>query len=80
MTCREVIDFLMDYLDGELAETRRVVFEHHLSRCLACVAYLHNYQQTIQVEEGAFREPDEALESVPEELIQAILAARASQN
>ena len=77
MTCRELIDFLMDYLEGELSEAQRQAFEHHLSRCPDCVAYLAAYKDTIQLGKQAFAEQDgDVPEEVPEELVRAILASR----
>ena len=77
MTCREVADFLMTYLDGELPDRQRVAFEGHLSTCPECVAYLQSYRQAVQLGKGAFADPDApAPTEVPEELVQAILRAR----
>ncbi len=77
MTCREFIGFLMEYLSGELAASERAVFERHLALCSSCVAYLQNYQQTIELSRASFQDPDARVpEDVPEELVQAILAAR----
>ena len=74
MTCREILDFLMDYLDGGLSSAQRAVFEEHLAICTSCVAYLHNYQQTVKV--GKSLAAADQGEDVPEELVEAILAAR----
>jgi predicted anti-sigma-YlaC factor YlaD len=62
----------MDYLDGELAEAIRVIFEEHLGECPDCVAYLQSYAMTVKLTH-ADREtkPNEP----PEDLIRAILAA-----
>jgi anti-sigma factor RsiW len=38
MTCRELIDFLMSYLDGELPAAQNRSFEDHLDLCPACTA------------------------------------------
>jgi anti-sigma factor RsiW len=77
MTCRDFIEFLMQYLSGELSEADRREFDHHLSICRACVAYMKAYQQAVELGKTAF-EPSEAEvpADVPEELISAILAAR----
>src|SRR5438876_7946111 len=40
ITCRELIEFLHLYLDGELPPERVVEFERHLSVCDSCVHYL----------------------------------------
>ena len=76
MTCREFVDFLMEYLAQELAPTERAAFEEHLAGCRACVAYLKTYQETIRLGKLAYREDDPLPEEVPEELVQAILHAR----
>jgi anti-sigma factor RsiW len=73
VTCREVTDFLLEYLSGELPAAQRKVFDEHLAECPDCVTYLTTYQQTIQLEKAAFAHADEA---IPKELVQAILAAR----
>jgi anti-sigma factor RsiW len=63
----------MDYLDGTLPGTQRAIFEEHLGECSACVAYLQSYQATIRLSKMTRAN---APENAPEDLIQAILAAR----
>lgn len=77
ITCRELIDFLMDYLNGELPPEQRTPFEKHLAACLACRDYLQSYRDTIQIAKGACGGSAEpALPPIPEELVKAVLAAR----
>ncbi len=81
MTCREVYDFLMDYLDGELAPPQAAEFERHLKLCPPCVAYLESYRKTIELERSCCSPPEaDAAGQVPEELIRAILAARSKSS
>ena len=75
MTCRELSDFLADYLEGELAGPRRALFDDHLARCPACVRYLDQYREVVRLGR-ACGEEHPAPGDVPEELIQAILASR----
>jgi predicted anti-sigma-YlaC factor YlaD len=49
--------------------------DEHLAVCPECVAYLQNFRATIAVTKHAC-EDDPALAQIPEELVQAILAAR----
>lgn len=78
MTCQEVADFLLDYTAGELADDVRVQFERHLSNCLNCREYLSIYRVTTTLGRHALDRADDAIEAgVPEELVAAILAARA---
>jgi anti-sigma factor RsiW len=79
--CREFIDFLMAYLDGELDPPTRALFEDHLQVCPACVAYLESYRATVELGREALRgaRGDEPVPTeVPEDLVRAVLAARSA--
>jgi anti-sigma factor RsiW len=77
VTCQEVADFLMDYLNGELSQPQRAVFETHLCICPDCVAYMQSYEITIKASKAAWDQVhDRDANDVPEDLIRAILAAR----
>jgi anti-sigma factor RsiW len=73
VTCRDVIEFLIDYCDGALPPNERALFDAHLAECPDCVAYLKNYEQTVRLEKYAFDEPPG---EIPTPLVNAILAAR----
>jgi len=72
VTCREVIGFIMDYIDGALAAGERREFEKHLAVCRSCVAYLKTYELTLRMETAARIEDV----TVPEELVRAILSSK----
>ena len=77
ITCRELIEFLMAYLDGELPGEERDRFEEHLAVCPACVAYMKTYEQSVRLGRKAFGDASgSASPDVPEDLVKAILAAR----
>ena len=77
ITCREFEDFILAYLEGELPERKRFVFELHLKVCRDCRDYLAAYRRTMEVSKRAFAQPDDPVpEAVPEDLVKAILAAR----
>lgn len=74
ITCRQLIEFIGDYVAGELDADARSAFERHLSACGSCQAYLESYRTTMTlVKELA---TDEPAEDVPEELVAVILANR----
>lgn len=75
-SCRELVEFLMDYCDGQLPPEQRASFEKHLSHCPPCLAYLKTYQQAICLGKQACAEEIEKSPKMPEELVKAILAAR----
>ena len=74
LTCQEVIEFLFAYVEGELPAAERARFDQHLAVCPHCVDYVQGYRESIRLGKAAFAEVDE----VPEELVDAILAARRS--
>jgi anti-sigma factor RsiW len=77
LTCRECVEFLMEYLDDTLSIEVRTTFERHLTACANCVRYLESYRTTTRVCKKAFEVRDQdGMPAVPEELIQAILASR----
>jgi anti-sigma factor RsiW len=80
VTCRELADFIIDYVGGTLPSDVRRTFEHHLGICPNCVNYLANYQASIALGRGVFKADDKAAaeSGAPEELIAAILAARSA--
>ena len=77
MKCKDFNDFLGEYLEGELEDKTRTVFEAHLQICPPCVGYLDSYKDVILVGKVCCGDPDaEAPEDAPQSLIAAILAAR----
>ena len=77
LTCRELVEFLDDYIAKDLAGAELASFEKHLSDCPPCVAYLETYRQSIRMGRAALRATDERIpDAVPEDLLSAILAAR----
>lgn len=78
MTCREIYDFLDDYVDAALPPPVRDDFASHLTRCESCRRYMATYLQTKDVVIAAERalDADAAPAIPPEELIQAVLDAR----
>lgn len=78
MTCKDVLDFLMMYLDSELPPKEREQFERHLRVCTSCVNYLESYRATVRAGKRAMQvgDSDPAEACVPPGLIKAIREAR----
>ena len=76
MTCRELIEFLADYLDGELPADQRGQFDLHLDICPDCVSYLRTYRESIKLCKKAHSDEAEKIcSAVPQELVDAILSS-----
>jgi anti-sigma factor RsiW len=79
MTCKQLVEFLEQYLAGELAVGVRENLESHLETCANCRRYLSSYQHTVRLAAFSAKHPDDAPPpEVPEELVQAVLSARRS--
>lgn len=78
MTCRELIEFLIEYTDGHLAPEVRAEFDQHLRACASCVAYLATYRKTIELARSSMCDDADSPvpASVPRDLVAAILSAR----
>jgi anti-sigma factor RsiW len=76
MTCRELIDFLMDYVSGEVSPDERARFDEHLAVCPHCRAYLQNYRETVIATKAAHEPTKLDSPQMPPELVKAILSAR----
>ena len=77
MTCQELAEFIMDYVDGALPEEQHTTFEDHLAVCPSCIEYLKSYKTTKAVLDDLGCDAQEQVPvEVPEELVSAILAAR----
>ncbi len=77
ITCAEFEEFVLRYLDNELTEKQRSVFEWHLRLCRECREYLAAYQRALEVTRAELSEPHAPVGTdMPEDLIKAILDAR----
>lgn len=78
LTCREFVDFLMDYLEGALDADTRGTFEGHMGACPSCETYLDTYRETVALGNKVLCDPPDSPvpDDVPEDLVAAILAAR----
>lgn len=70
ITCRELIEVLLDFESGELAAEPREHVERHLEHCSSCVAFLETYRLTIKLSR---RLPRPALPVALKQRLEAIL-------
>lgn len=79
ITCAEFEQFIDDYLNNDLNAKEFRTFDWHLKLCRECRDYLEAYRHSIALgkkvfaaEQGETAVPD----TVPEDLLQAMLEAR----
>ena len=79
ITCRELIEFIGDYVADELPAAQRDEFEKHLAVCPECQQYFESYKTTMRLGRVVFEHADDPVPNdVPADLIKAILAARSN--
>jgi anti-sigma factor RsiW len=66
MTCRQGVDFLIDYLEGTLPAESRALVDAHVAGCPRCVAFIRSYGDTPRLLRDATtqRLPADARESL----------------
>ncbi|MBX3378501.1 MAG: zf-HC2 domain-containing protein [Phycisphaeraceae bacterium] len=77
ITCRELIDFIADYMDNRLPAEHLREFERHLAVCPSCVNYLDAYRKTVALGKSMVIPSDTPARGLaPEGLLKAIKEAR----
>jgi anti-sigma factor RsiW len=47
ITCRDLVELVTDYLEGQIAEVQRHAIEEHLGDCPGCDEYVRQMRLTI---------------------------------
>jgi len=69
LNCRELVELVTAYLEGDLSSGERKRFDAHLSACDGCTMYVEQMRRTIELT-GTLR-----LEDVSREAEEALLGA-----
>jgi hypothetical protein len=77
MTCREFVECVGAYYEGDLPAYQQSAFADHFAGCLTCRAYLGAYETTARLVRTALKTTDENLsDDLHEELVRSILKHR----
>ncbi len=49
LRCRDIVDLLGEYIDGELDPATAHALEAHLAGCQECTAFIKTYRGTVRV-------------------------------
>ena len=69
MNCLEMVQFLSDYIDGDLDASLREVIDRHGGECPPCRAFVRTLSHTVEIVKSHPREP------LPPDLKMALLEA-----
>lgn len=70
VTCREVAELLIDFVDGTLPEMQMITLQQHICACPPCMFYMETYQDTIEATHAL---PEEPLPAEFENRLRAVL-------
>lgn len=48
LTCKELVELVTSYLEGQLSPAERARFEVHITSCGACVAYYDQMRRVVR--------------------------------
>ena len=74
LSCRELVEFLDDYIESRLPAGRLAVFERHIAVCGDCRDFIAGYRRAQHAACVALA--DVVALPLPDDLVRAILAAR----
>lgn len=77
MTCEQLVDRLVEYVEGDLDPQHALQVESHARECPDCDHFVKTYQATIAVAERALTQamPAEVRQSLEQRLRRAITGA-----
>jgi len=53
ISCQQLIDFCLDYIEGALPQDEQARFKTHLARCRDCLIFFETYQKTPEISREA---------------------------
>lgn len=75
VVCRQLVEMVTDYLDGDLDPIEREAVEAHLSGCGDCAGYVRQVRRMLELTAGPGRRDD-----VPVELLDSLTARYREQH
>lgn len=80
LTCGEFEEFVQAYHDDELSAQQRRIFDRHMHMCPMCEVSFQSYLRAVEMGRKVCASEDAAApDDLPEELVRAILEARAAR-
>jgi hypothetical protein len=72
--CKEFMEEIANYLEGEVAADLRLQLEHHLSHCQTCRVVVDSTRRTLKIvtESGSFDLPEETFRPIARKIMARI--------
>jgi anti-sigma factor RsiW len=79
LTCKEIVELITRYDEGELDAADRGRFEEHLATCGACVTYYDQMRQTVGAVCSLEHDHEAPLDPIVERSLMSAFRARAGE-
>ena len=79
-TCKECLDFIDAYIEGELEGDVKEEFEKHLAKCPPCIDYVNSYERTVNVCRELSKSDAHTCSELPDGLVKAIIKAKGEES
>jgi hypothetical protein len=82
LSCREIVDYCLDFLSGSLPDREKQLFSSHLRNCPECMKFFETYRRTPEIsrEALALSMPDRVRVAVRDYLRERYEPSSASDN
>lgn len=77
INCKELCEFLSQYMEGDLPPARKASFDAHIRGCGPCRAYMHQLEQIVKLSKQCLCSGPKP-PPPPEDLVKAVLSAIAA--
>jgi len=67
--CKEILNILSDYVDGELPEARCLEIQEHMKACSRCREFVESFQESLEIAHNLEKK------SPPENVCESVLRA-----
>jgi anti-sigma factor RsiW len=72
ISCQQLIEFCLDYVEGALPDDEQMRFRRHLSQCPDCVTFFETYRRTPEVSREAEASRDAMKAQMPESVRESV--------
>lgn len=53
ISCQQLVEYCLDYIEGDLPDEEQLRFRRHLGQCPDCVTFFETYRRTPEVSRSA---------------------------
>ena len=79
ISCQQLVEFCLDYLEGDLPDDEQQRFRRHLGHCPDCVTFFETYRRTADLSRSALNTLSVTMPTAVKESVHAFLRDRCTK-